>query len=79
MNISTDLGPVFLVVPVAVVHPLPQQLHGRNGAALVHLGQVEVVNQDDALLAHCGTIDALPSPVQFGHDHIWRILLLLDC
>ena len=77
--VQTDLGPVLLVIPVAVVHPLPEELHWRYGAALVLLRQVEVVNQDDALLPHCRSIDALPPAIQLGHDHIWRILLLLDC
>ena len=78
-RLSTDLGSVLLVVPVAVVHPLPQELHGRDGPALVTLGQVQVVNEDDALLPHGRAVHSLPPAVQLGHDHIWRILLLLGC
>ena len=35
-----------------------------------HLGQVEVVDEDDALLAHGGAVHALPPAVQLGHDHV---------
>ena len=41
-RLSTDLGSVLLVVPVPVVYPLPQELHGGHGAAVVHLHQVKV-------------------------------------
>ena len=53
-----------------MVNPLPQELHGGDGAALVHLRQIEVIDEDDALLAHGGPVDPFPPPVQLGHDHI---------
>ncbi len=40
------------------------------GASL--LWQVEIVDEDDALLAHGRTKDSLPSPVQLRHDHIYN-------
>ena len=40
-----------------------------------HLGQVEVVDEDDALLAHGGAVHALPPAVQLGHDHVCMELL----
>ena len=69
-KIKTHLGSVLLVIPVSVVNPLPEELHRGDGAALVHLGQVEVIDEDDALLAHGGAVHSLPPPVQLGHDHI---------
>ena len=64
------LSPILLVVPVAVVEPLTQQLDGRDSAARVLLRQVEVVDEDDALLAHGRAVHALPPAVQLRHDHV---------
>ncbi len=36
------------------------------------LWQIEIVNEDDTLLAHGRTKDSLPSPVQLRHDHIYN-------
>lgn len=55
-----------------MINPLSEQLHWRNGSALVHLGKVEVVNEDDALLPHGGSVHTLPPPVQLRHDHVYE-------
>ena len=64
------LRPILLVVPVSMVEPLPQQLDWRDSAARVLLRQVQVVDEDDALLAHGRAVHALPPPVQLRHDHV---------
>lgn len=53
-----------------MVDPLSQQLNWGNGAALVHLRQVQVVYKDDALLAHGRSEHPLPPPIQLGHNDV---------
>ena len=54
-----------------MVNPLSEQLYWWNGVTLVLLRKIEVINEDDALLAHGGAIHSLPSPVKLGHNHIY--------
>ena len=60
-----------------MVQPLPQKLHRGDGPALVLLREVQVVDEDDALLTHGGAVDTLPPSVQLGHDHIWADITVI--
>ena len=59
--------------PLCFAH-LSQQLNWRNGAAGVLLRQVDVVDEDDALLAHRRSEDTLATPVQLRHDHLLGVV-----
>ena len=58
------LSSILLIIPVPVVYPLSQELYRRDGPALILLGEVEVINEYDALLPHGGAVYTLPPPVQ---------------
>eukprot|EP00964_Phaeocystis_antarctica_P055483 scaffold32640_cov63-Phaeocystis_antarctica.AAC.1 len=65
-------GALLQVVPAVVVHPLAQQLDGRLRAVLLEHGHVEVVDEDDALLAKGRAEDALPPLVELAVDDALR-------
>ena len=59
--------------PLCFAH-LSQQLNWRNGSAGILLRQVDVVDEDDALLAHRRSEDTLATPVQLRHDDLLGVV-----
>ena len=62
------------IVREFVLAYLSEQFDWWNGSGDVPLWQVEVVDEDDALLAHGRPEDALPAPVQLGHDDVLGVV-----
>lgn len=54
----------FAIVPPSVVHPLSQQLYGRLGTVDLQRRHVEIVNEEDELLAKWRTEYALSTFVE---------------
>ena len=49
------IGILLAVVPARVVHPLPQNFNGRLGAVFLLRRHIEIIDEDDALLAEWWT------------------------
>ena len=47
-----------------MIYPLPKELHRWDGATLVLLGQVQVINEDNAFLPHGWAINTFSSAVK---------------
>ncbi len=58
------------VVPAAMVHELAQQLDGRLRAVLLHLRHVQVVHEDDHVLALRRAVHATPPLVHLAVNDI---------
>ena len=74
---QVDHSPVWLSAILTVrkiVAYLSEQFYGRDGARNVSLRQVQVVDEDDALLAHGRPENALAAPVQLGHDDVLGVV-----
>ena len=61
---------LLVVVPNLVVHHLPQQLNRALAAHWVHGRQVDVVDEDDELLAQRRTVHTFPSLVKLAHNDV---------
>ena len=53
---------------------MSEQFNGGNGSRHVSLRQVEVVNEDDALLAHGWPKHTLAAAIQLGHDDVLGVV-----
>ena len=53
---------------------MSEQFNGGNGSRHVSLRQVEVVNEDDTLLAHGWPKHTLAAAIQLGHDDVLGVV-----
>jgi hypothetical protein len=65
---------VLSVVPALVVHVLSQDLDRGLGAVSLLLGHVQVINEDDALLAHGGSVIPSSPLVHLGIDGVLGLI-----
>ena len=54
---------ILLIIPVAIICKLPQQLNRRLGTILLLGRHVQIINKDEALLSHWWAKDALPTTI----------------
>ena len=69
------------VSPVSMVNELSEQFNGRLSTIDLLGRHVEVVHEDDGLLAHLRAKHTLSALVQLGHDDIlknWKGVLVWD-
>ena len=71
-----DLVPLdqLSVPPAAMAEPEAQDLNGRLRAVRLAQGHVDVVNEDDVLLARGRAVDALAPLVELGIEHVLRLV-----
>lgn len=67
--LQDDLRCVLEVVPVSVIHILPEQLDWRLRAINLLGWHVEIVNEDHRSLVDRRTKDAFATTIEFGHDN----------
>ena len=61
-------GGILLVIPVAIVCKLSEQLYGRLGPIFLLGWHVQIIDKHQTLLPHGRTKHSLPATIQFGHD-----------
>mmetsp|Transcript_8240 Transcript_8240/g.18063 ORF Transcript_8240/g.18063 Transcript_8240/m.18063 type:complete len:649 (-) Transcript_8240:407-2353(-) len=62
------------VIPAHVVEPLAQDLDGRLRAVLLLHGHIDVVHEDDELLARRGPVHALAALLRLRVDQVLRLV-----
>ena len=69
-------GFVFIdaVIPTVVVHELADELDGWHGAELFFHGHVQVINEDDELLADGWAVDTLAVLVELGIHEVLHLV-----
>ena len=70
VNQVAELADRLAVVPAAEVHPLAEELDGRLRAEHLERRHVQVVDEEDEVLAERGAEDALAPLVQLRVDEV---------